>query len=82
MTSLVYDSLAAYHGGFTHRPDASDVEATKLIREAALFALRKYGTHPDLDHNYSELADAVDAERSQINWGRTLLQHEESKSNL
>lgn len=53
-----------------------------MIREAALFALRKYGTHPELDHNYSELADAVDAERSQINWGRTLLQHEESKNNL
>ena len=82
VTSLMKTSLAAYHGGFTHRPDAPDVEATKLIREAALFALRKYGTHPELDHNYSELADAVDADRSQINWGRTLIQHEKSKSNL
>lgn len=83
VTSLVDDSLAAYHGGFTHRPDTPVFdEAAKMIREAALFALRKYGTHPELDHNYSELADAVDAERSQINWGRTLLQHEESKNNL
>lgn len=82
ISSLLDDSLADYHGGFTHRPDAPDVEAAKLIRESALFALRKYGTLPGPDHNYSELADAVDAERSQINWGRALLQHEKSKSGL